>query len=27
LNISSIFRMKHDWLQRYITTRCSILLC
>jgi hypothetical protein len=27
LNIGSIFRMKHDWFQRYITTRCSILLC
>jgi hypothetical protein len=27
LSIGSIFRMKRDWLRRYIATRCSILLC
>ncbi len=27
LSIGSIFRMKRDWLQRHVATRCSILLC
>jgi hypothetical protein len=27
LSIGSIFIMKRDWLQRYVATKCSILLC